>query len=79
MMRKNMFTLDHDQQKKIEEWRKTHECKLRSSDHGMKDEIYVGAIGGAITYCFTPTGMGNCVEAHCACGKKINVTDYEDW
>jgi len=74
-----MFELNEKQKTEIEVWRKSHKCKLRSSDHGIKNEIYVGAIGGAITFCFTPTGLGDCVEAQCACGEKINVTDYEEW
>lgn len=74
-----MFNLTTEQKNEIEAWRKSHKCKLRTSEHGIEDEIYVGAIGGAITYCFTPTGLGDCVEAVCACGEKINVTDYEGW
>ena len=74
-----MFTISDKQNTDIREWRNTHECTLRTSEHGVKDEIYVGAIGGAITYMFTPTGLGICVEAQCACGEKINVTDYDEW
>ena len=74
-----MFEIDKRQASEIAEWKKTHECSLRTDEHGRQDEIYVGAIGGAITYCFTPTGLGDCVEAQCACGEKINVTDYNTW
>jgi len=74
-----MFSLDKRQVEEISKWKKTHECSLRTDEHGVKNEIYVGAIGGAITYMFTPTGLGDCVEAQCACGEKINVTDYDEW
>jgi len=75
----NMFTIDDKQATQIKKWKKEHKCSLRTSDRGIEEEIYVGAIGGAITYCFTPTGIGIIVEAKCACGEKLNVTDFEDW
>jgi len=74
-----MFSLDKKQIQQIADWKRSHECSLRTNEHGVKNEIYVGAIGGAITYCFTPTGLGDCVEAQCACGEKINVTAYDEW
>jgi hypothetical protein len=74
-----MFTIDDKQTEQIEEWRKTHDCELRTDTHGIDNEIYVGAIGGAITYCFTPTGLGMCLVAKCACGKSINVTNFDNW
>ena len=75
----NMFTIDDKQAKLIEEFMSTHKCKLRTSEHGGDDEIYVGAIGGATTYSFTPTSMGMIVEVSCACGAKKNVTDFDEW
>lgn len=38
-----------------------------------------GAIGGATTYCFSPTSLGVVVVLKCHCGKQIDVSDYEDW
>lgn len=40
---------------------------------------YYGAIGGALTYSFTPTTLGVVIKVKCACGKEIDVTDYEGW
>lgn len=38
------------------------------------------AIGGAITYCFTPTGVGLVVILQCGlCKEEINVTDFDSW
>jgi len=52
------------------EWVKTHECSCR------KDGIrYAGAIGGATTFEFTPTGLGDIVIAKCICGEKIDLTE----
>ncbi len=45
-----------------------HNCSV-SKDKG-------GAIGGSLTYCFTPTTLGVVAEVKCACGKKIDLTDY---
>ena len=75
----NTFALTDEQATEINKWQKTHKCSLRTDEHGVKGEVYVGAISGATTYLFTPTGLGNCVEAQCACGEKINVTDYDLW
>ncbi len=75
MGRINMFSLDDDQAEKVQEWKQEHECSLRTDEHGVRGERYVGAIGGATTYSFTPTGIGTIVEVTCACGSKIDVTD----
>lgn len=74
-----MFHLTDEQAQEIKDWRKTHKCKLRTDSHGVEGEIYVGAIGGAIQYCFTPTGLGTLVTVKCACGESHDVSDTEDW
>lgn len=38
-----------------------------------------GAIGGRFTYSFTPTSLGQITCVKCACGAKINATNFEDW
>lgn len=38
-----------------------------------------GAIGGAHTYCFSPTSLGYSVVLKCHCGQEIDVSDYENW
>lgn len=38
-----------------------------------------GAIGGRFTYEFTPTTLGVVVRFSCVCGKKIDLTDYENF
>jgi hypothetical protein len=64
---KKIFDLTAEQHKKYDEWRKE------------KGEVYVGAIGGAYTFCFTPTGLGNMVEVKCADGTKLDLTDSDLW
>lgn len=38
-----------------------------------------GTIGGVYTYCFTPTTIGTVKTVKCACGHKMDLTDYEKW
>ena len=64
-----MFKLDPDQVYTASHWINNHDCPLTSH----------GAIGGAITYHFTPTGIGVVVKLSCACGKEKDLTDYNSW
>ena len=65
------FVLSAEQHKKYDEWRK--------EKNKTKGEVYVGAIGGAYTFCFTPTGLGDIVEVKCADGTKLDLTDSDLW
>jgi hypothetical protein len=38
-----------------------------------------GAIGGRLTYCFTPTNLGTIIKIKCACGEELDLTNYESW
>lgn len=67
--REILFWVDPDQLKKLSEFESNHKCSMR----------YYGAIGGALTYSFTPTTLGVVIKVKCACGKEIDVTDYEGW
>lgn len=64
------FELSPAQVAKYDEWRKSHPCRRRGKS---------GAIGGANTFSFTPTGIGDCVECSCVCGSKVDLTDSENW
>lgn len=37
------------------------------------------AIGGRLTYSFTPSSLGLVIKVKCACGEEIDVTEYRDW
>jgi hypothetical protein len=39
---------------------------------------YFGAIGGDLTYSFTPTSIGTVLVVE-SCGHELNLTDYESW
>lgn len=63
----------------IEEQRKTfadaHEVMKYNWDLGYP---YGGAIGGGVTYCFTPTSLGTVFIVQ-AWGQELNLTDYDSW
>jgi hypothetical protein len=40
---------------------------------------YSGAIGGAYTWEFTGTSLGEVVHVRCSCGEVIDVSDYDSW
>ena len=43
-------------------------------------DVYKGAIGGHITYMFTPTSIGDACIIHCdICDEEKNITDYDCW
>jgi hypothetical protein len=65
------FILSPEELKRIKEWDDSHKCKITNK--------YVGAVGGRLTYSFTPTGMGMITIVKCACGKKLDLTDCSSW
>jgi hypothetical protein len=84
-----MFSLSDEQWKKMHVWfakiqeevaaKQWNNPKMREQ---MLDEKtpYGGAIGGALTYSFTPTGLGTVVKVtEGFSNQTIDLTDYEDW
>lgn len=67
-----MFTLTSEELTKLREWEGSHTCILRDAS----GETYVGAIGGSLTYTFTPTGIGTITKVSCECGSILDLTDY---
>lgn len=63
------FTLDPWAREKLHEWCCKHECSIG----------YAGAIGGKLTYSFTPNSLGMVTKVTCACGDEVDVTDYDEW
>lgn len=42
--------------------------------------INKGAIGGHVSYTFTPTSIGDAVSIKCSiCNTEENITDYDSW
>jgi hypothetical protein len=65
------FEVTEKQYKKYERWRKAKTKK--------EGELYVGAVGGAYTFCFTATGIGEIVTVKAADGDELDLTDYNTW
>lgn len=65
------FTLSSKQVEMYEKWLKKKNKKT--------GEVYVGAIGGAYTFAFTPTGIGMIEEVICSDGTKLDLTDISTW
>jgi hypothetical protein len=65
------FEITEKQYKKYQKWRKAKKKK--------DGELYVGAIGGAYSFCFTPTGIGEIVEVTASDGDKLDLTDFDTW
>lgn len=83
------FQLEPDQIERLTEWIKEQNEtvfeKQKELDGPVGDaarrfgNAYYGAIGGAVTYSFTPTGLGTVVKvAHSETGEELDLTDY-DW
>lgn len=67
-----IFALDEKQKEKLREWWSNHPCS----------NSYGGAIGGSLTYQFTPTNLGTVAKAKCGhakCSAEIDLTEYSDW
>jgi len=91
-----VFGLTKDQEIKLKEWTKEQEALALKSqlEKAKKNEIpyssvvkslengipYYGAIGGALTYSFTPTSLGVVVSVeHAFTKNSIDLTNYGEW
>lgn len=61
-----------EKEEEVLKWLSNHECQFCHAEN-------VGAIGGRLTYCFTPTGLGVICKIKCECGEEFDATDYESW
>ena len=70
------YYLSKEQREVAKEWIKKHNAER----HILPGEKYryAGACGGAFTWCFTSTSLGVVSVLECACGERIDVSDY-DW
>ena len=57
----------------------TEKSKEWQEEHKKVCHVDVGAIGGRFTWSFTQTGLGCITVLKCACGEKLNLTDFESW
>lgn len=67
------FVLSETEVQKIDEWLKEHD-KACPHASGRRQ----GAIGGRLTYSFTPTSLGTFSSVLCACGAREMITDLSE-
>lgn len=52
---------------------------IHLSKHHNGVEPYGGAIGGRLTYKFTPTSIGVIASVKCSCGEEQTLSDFTTW
>lgn len=91
------FSLTQEESNKIHQWLKTeiYPAILKEqlenpevarwiiTDEDGNQHPYMGAIGGGLTYEFTPTSLGTVTKVHHPTVngevKTLDVTDYDSW
>lgn len=88
-----MFEITAAEQEKIDQWLHNVVfppiiAEQRASDYFSEDLLitdeqgrvwpYEGAIGGGLTYCFTPTSLGIVLVVKYG-DQELNLTDYDSW
>lgn len=60
-------------------WKELEKAQRFTARHRRRHGKERAAIGGRFSYSFTPTGLGVIATVHCACHKKITLTDFSEW
>lgn len=69
--------VSRQQREAAREWMKKHDAE-RHIPAG-KTFRYASAISGAYTWCVTGTSIGQVITVECACGEKLDVSDYDNF
>ena len=70
------FAITPEQGEKIARWCQDQDAAWPKRTMGQP---YFGAIGGSLTYSFTPTSLGVILKVTHANGSELDVTEYNDW
>jgi hypothetical protein len=62
------FRFTKAQMEKFDAWRES-----------KKDSLPPSTVGGAYTFCFTPSSIGEAQFVKCVDGTELDLTDYENW
>jgi hypothetical protein len=76
------FEINTEQSEKLRSWYEgiLPEILEKQQVNHLRGVPYYGAIGGGLTYCFTPTGLGCIlVVKEFTTSKELDLTDYENW
>lgn len=68
------FTINDKQEAKLQEWRESHDCTIRTPGGAR----IASTFGEAEIFRFIPTSVGTVITtAQCACGSEIDLTEWE--
>ena len=73
------YILSAEDRELCNKWIAEHNKTCEYHDDGTTPCNPCGAIGGRFTYNFTPTGLGLITTMECACGEKLELTDFDMW
>lgn len=77
------FELTDDEVAKVKTWELVQDAEWvrqkRLKDPLGGSEAYYGAIGGSLTYSFTPTSIGMIVKVKHPLGTELDLSDYDSW
>jgi hypothetical protein len=79
------FVLNRAEQAVVDEWVESLRPEIMAAQGKQFDTIspdtpYYGAVGGGLTYSFTPTGLGDIIVVkESITGKELNVSEALDW
>lgn len=75
------FGLNDEQVKKAAKWIEQQEnFERKKQGLSSTESPYYGAIGGELTYSFTPTSLGIIEKIkHSGTGSEIDLTEYDLW
>jgi len=67
-----VFKLNKEQVEILDKWLKRHDktCKFKGKEITKR---------GRLTFRFTPTNLGTIAAVHCLCGKRVDLTDTNNW
>ena len=68
------FAINDEQEIKLQEWRKNHDCAIRKPD-GTR---IASTFGEAEIFRFIPRSVGTVITTvQCACGADLDLTEWE--
>lgn len=73
------YTVSDADSNEIRTWTQDHNKTCPLYDDGSSVGNPCGAIGGRMSYKFTPTGLGTMFVVMCACGEQLDLTDVSGW
>lgn len=73
-----MFTIPKDKLDALGKWSEEQDAVIAGR---QGDTVpYYGAVGGELTYSFTPTTIGLIIKVrHAMTGAEIDLTDWDGW